>query len=175
MNALRWMEAEETDEGVPGPHGTRLVRALGEEGLRAAAALVANEYWNQGVERERLVRAMRGSTVVVGALDGEGRVVATARALSDGARSAWIGDVCVAEEWRGKGLGQAVVALLLEHPRVRDADRVRLNTRDAQGLYERFGFVDTQAEQRAKRAPPSTEMVRRSSEAAGRDPSRAGG
>jgi hypothetical protein len=44
---------------------------------------------------------------------------------------------------------------------VRDVDRVRLNTRDAQTLYERFGFIDTQKEQRKKKAPPSTEMVLR--------------
>ena len=99
--------------------------------------------------------------MLVGALDPEGRLVATARALSDGARSAWVGDVCVTKAWRGKGLGQAIVALLLEHPRMRDTDRVRLNTRDAQTLYERFGFVDTQKEQQEKKAQPSTEMVLR--------------
>jgi ribosomal protein S18 acetylase RimI-like enzyme len=69
--------------------------------------------------------------------------------------------VCVAKAWRGKGLGLAVVRWLLAHPRVRDADRVRLNTRDAQSLYERLGFVDTQREQREERAPPSSEMVLR--------------
>jgi len=146
---------------MKGPHGTRLVFELGEDAVRAAVALVADEYWNEGVDRERLARAMRGSTVMVGVLDPEGRLVATARALSDGARSAWVGDVCVARAWRGKGLGQAIVEALLAHPRVRDADRVRLNTRDAQGLYERFGFVDTRKEQREKRAHPSTEMVLR--------------
>jgi predicted GNAT family N-acyltransferase len=158
---LRSVESIERERGVPGPHGTRLVRELGEEQIRVAVALVADEYWNVGVDRERLARAMRGSTVLVGALDAQGRLVATARALSDGARSAWVGDVCVAKEWRGKGLGQAVVGLLLEHPAVVDTDRVRLNTRDAQGLYERFGFVDTQKEQREKKAQPSTEMVLR--------------
>jgi ribosomal protein S18 acetylase RimI-like enzyme len=157
-SALRSVERVEC---VPGPGGTRLVCELAEAEVLAAAALVAGEYWNVGVEPERLARAMRGSTVLVGALDPEGRLVATARALSDGARSAWVGDVCVAKEWRGKGLGQAVVGLLLEHPRVRDADRVRLNTRDAQDLYARFGFVDTQKEQRDKKAQPSTEMVLR--------------
>jgi len=146
---------------MKGPHRTRLVFELGEDAVRAAVALVADEYWNEGVDRERLARAMRGSTVMVGVLDPEGRLVATARALSDGARSAWVGDVCVARAWRGKGLGQAIVEALLAHPRVRDADRVRLNTRDAQGLYERFGFVDTRKEQREKRAHPSTEMVLR--------------
>jgi ribosomal protein S18 acetylase RimI-like enzyme len=72
-------------------------------------------------------------------------------------RSAWIGDVCVAQPWRGRGIGIAVVRLLLDHPRVHDADHVRLNTRDAQRLYAKLGFVDASAE----RAFPSTEMILR--------------
>jgi predicted GNAT family N-acyltransferase len=131
---------------------------LGERDAADAAALVADEYGNVGVPRERLERAMRGSTTLVGARDRDGRLVATARALSDGARAAWVGDVCVARAWRGRGLGEAVVRSLLDHPTVRDADRVRLNTRDAQALYARLGFVETLG-----RAGPfvSTEMILR--------------
>jgi len=132
--------------------------ALSDDDAADAAALVAGEYWNVGVAPERLERAMRGSTALVGARDRSGRLVAVARALSDGARSAWVGDVCVAPDWRGRGLGQAVVRSLLDHPRVRDADRVRLNTRDAQSLYARLGFVET----RNDPGPlVSTEMVLR--------------
>jgi ribosomal protein S18 acetylase RimI-like enzyme len=138
--------------------GVRILDAPSEAHLEEAAALVETEYWNEGVARDRLVRAMLGSTVCVVAIDDEGEVVATARALSDGARSAWVGDVCVAPAWRGRGVGKAVVRALLEHPRVRDADRVRLNTRDAQSLYTAFGFVETLTE---KRAFPSHEMVLR--------------
>jgi GNAT superfamily N-acetyltransferase len=143
---------------LPGPAGTRLVTDPSEAHVEEAAALVESEYWNEGVPRERLVRAMLGSTVVVVALDAEGSVVATARALSDGARSAWLGDVCVGRAWRGKGVGKAVVKAVLEHPGVKDADRVRLNTRDAQRLYAELGFVETLKE---RRPYPSVEMVRR--------------
>jgi ribosomal protein S18 acetylase RimI-like enzyme len=146
------------DPVFAGPHGTRLVYALDEGAIREAALLVQHEYWNEGVALERLERAMRGSTALVGAKDDGGRLVAVARALSDGARSAWIGDVCVARPWRGRGLGLAVVRLLLDHPRVRDADRVRLNTRDAQALYRKLGFVETLGEVRPH---PSHEMVLR--------------
>ena len=136
----------------------RLLTDPGEDALRRAAALVEGEYWNEGVPLERLVRAFRASTAVVVAVDPAGEVVATARALSDGVRSAWVGDVCVAKSWRGRGLGKAVTRTLLEHPMLRDTDRVRLNTRDAQTLYERFGFVATVGE---KRPYPSVEMVLR--------------
>jgi ribosomal protein S18 acetylase RimI-like enzyme len=67
-------------------------------------------------------------------------LVATARANSDGARHAYVADVAVAPEYRGRGLGDAVVRLLLEHPAVRGAGLVRLATADAQPFYERFGF-----------------------------------
>jgi nitroimidazol reductase NimA-like FMN-containing flavoprotein (pyridoxamine 5'-phosphate oxidase superfamily)/ribosomal protein S18 acetylase RimI-like enzyme len=147
-----------TPAWLAGPGGTRLVCALGEPDVGPAAALVAGEYWNAGVPEERLASAMRASTALVGARDGEGHLIATARALSDGVRSAWVGDVCVARAWRGRGLGQAVVGLLLDHPRVRAVDRVRLNTRDAQTLYERYGFVETAKEVRPY---PSAEMVLR--------------
>ena len=39
-------------------------------------------------------------------------------------------------------MGQAIVRLLLDHPAVRRAKTVWLGTRDAHGLYRRFGFVD---------------------------------
>jgi len=147
-------------EGITatGPHGTTLVAALDDAGIRDAVALVEHEYWNEGIPAERLERAMRGSTVVVAARAPEGRLVAVARALSDGARAAWVGDVCVARDWRGRGVGEALVRFLLDHPRVRDADRVRLNTRDAQPLYARLGFVETMKEQRPY---PSVEMILR--------------
>jgi nitroimidazol reductase NimA-like FMN-containing flavoprotein (pyridoxamine 5'-phosphate oxidase superfamily)/GNAT superfamily N-acetyltransferase len=141
-----------------GPEATRLVCALDEVDVREAAALLAGEYWNEDTERARIEGAMRGSSAVVGARAPDGAIVAVARALSDGARSAWVGDVCVSREWRGRGVGQAVVRLLLDHPSVRGADRIRLNTRDAQSLYTRFGFVDAAAE---RRTYPSTEMILR--------------
>jgi ribosomal protein S18 acetylase RimI-like enzyme/nitroimidazol reductase NimA-like FMN-containing flavoprotein (pyridoxamine 5'-phosphate oxidase superfamily) len=148
-----------TPAWLVGPAGTRLVGALEDGEVDEAVALVAGEYWNEGVAPERLARAMRASAALVGAREVEsGRLVATARAVSDGARNALVCDVAVAKEWRGRGLGKAVVRLVLDHPAVRDADRVRLGTRDAQKLYERFGFVDVAAEPRPY---VSTQMIRR--------------
>ncbi len=90
---------------------------------------------------------MRQSTAWVGA-EADGRLVACARALSDGVSWAGIYDVCVAPAWRRRGVGEAVVRLLLDHPAVRRARRAWLRTRDAQAFYRRFGFV------RREEAPP---------------------
>lgn len=134
------------------------VGTLRDDEVPAAARLVAGEYWNEGVAPARIERAMARSTLLVGARDADGRVIATARALSDGARYAWVGDVCVARDWRGCGVGRAVVAFLLDHPDVRDSHRVALATRDAQRLYASFGFVDVATE---RRPYPSTQMILR--------------
>jgi ribosomal protein S18 acetylase RimI-like enzyme/nitroimidazol reductase NimA-like FMN-containing flavoprotein (pyridoxamine 5'-phosphate oxidase superfamily) len=131
--------------------------ALEPRDIDAAVHLLAPEYWNDIHPRARIAGAIAGSSVFVGARV-DGKLVACARAISDGHKYAWIYDVVVAPEWRGCGLGQAVMRLCLDHPRVRGAARVLLQTRDAQPLYRKLGFIE-EAE-----APPrpyrSTGMLR---------------
>ena len=81
------------------------------------------------------------------------RLIATGRAVGDGERVTYLMEIAVAERWRGRGLGKAIVQLLLDHPRVRDTRRVLLRTRDAQEFYRAFGFVES-------RDLPGTEMMR---------------
>jgi ribosomal protein S18 acetylase RimI-like enzyme len=128
--------------------GARLVCALDprdEKSIDAAVALLAGCYWNAGVVPERIARAHRGAAAWVGARDRDGALIASARAISDGARHAWIHDVIVAPAWRGRGLGRALMRLLLDHPSVRGAELVRLATLDAQRLYREVGFADESA------------------------------
>ena len=131
--------------------------ALDAGDVDAAVALLAPEYWNDVHPKERIAGAIAGSPVFVGARV-DGKLVACARAISDGHKYAWVYDVVVAPEWRGCGLGQRVMRLCLEHPRVRGAWHVLLQTRDAQPLYRKLGFIE-EAE-----APPrpyrSTGMLR---------------
>jgi nitroimidazol reductase NimA-like FMN-containing flavoprotein (pyridoxamine 5'-phosphate oxidase superfamily)/GNAT superfamily N-acetyltransferase len=145
-----------------GPAGVRLCCALGleergEEDLAQAVALLRPAYWNQGVTEEALARAQRGADAWVGARDEAGRLVATARAVSDGGKHAWLYDVMVAPAWRGRGVGRAVVGLLLGHPAVRGAEVVHLKTKDAQKLYRGLGFIS--AAELPPRGYVSEEMV----------------
>lgn len=123
-----------------GPADTWFEPELGPADVAAAVDLLQGQYWTRGESRELLARAQLGASAWVGARDGAGRLIATARANSDGARHAYIADVAVAPELRGRGVGQALVQLLLDHPAVRGAGLVRLGTADAQEFYRRFGF-----------------------------------
>jgi ribosomal protein S18 acetylase RimI-like enzyme len=137
-----------------------LAPALGSnEDLRVVVDWLEDAYWNVGrVSRADIAAAHRGSCAWVGARGPRGELVATARAISDGAKHAWIYDVMVAPEWRGRRLGVAVTRLLVDHPAVRGARFVWLATRDAQGVYAKLGFVDKG--ELPPRPYTSTEMVR---------------
>jgi ribosomal protein S18 acetylase RimI-like enzyme len=93
----------------------------------------------------------------VGARDGEGALISSARAIADGGKCAWVYDVWVRPDWRRRGLARAVMRLLLEHPAVRGCRLLRLGTRDAQALYAGFGFVPVG--QLPPRPYSTTEMV----------------
>lgn len=150
----------EANPQVPAPpflaaEGVTLHAALGPEDAPAVEALLHGEYWWEEVPRELIGPVHREATAWVGARAGDGALAASARAVAD-ARTAWIYDVVVARPFRGRGLGKRLMALLLDHPAVRRARTVRLVTRDAQGLYARFGFVDAAGR---RRFAASSEMV----------------
>ena len=67
--------------------------------------------------------------------------------------------VVVAPAWRGRGVGEAMMRLLLAHPAVRRVRRVYLGTRDAQRFYERLGFGDRNTLETKQKPYVSTEMV----------------
>lgn len=123
------------------PDVVRLRVAPGEAHAAGIPALVGPTYWNAGMSDDELVRAHLGATAWIVALHGD-RLVATARAVADGAKWAWIYDVVVDPDWRGRGVGDAVMRTLLDHPAVRGVRGVWLATKDAMGFYARLGFVE---------------------------------
>jgi GNAT superfamily N-acetyltransferase len=102
-------------------------------------AWLAGTYWSPGIGREQVERAAQHSAVVVGAYVG-GRQVGYCRAVSDRTRFAWLADVFVADDHRGRGLGRAMVRFLLDHPDLTNVNKWLLGTRDAHGVYAALGF-----------------------------------
>jgi GNAT superfamily N-acetyltransferase len=97
-------------------------------------------YWVPGRSRETIERLVRESTLVIAAYGPNGELVGFCRVMSDASNMAWLGDVFVLQEHRGKGIGVEIIREAVEDPRYRDC-LWYLNTRDAHSLYERFGFT----------------------------------
>jgi GNAT superfamily N-acetyltransferase len=121
--------------------------------------LSEHAYWAMGRERQRQVDLNRAAWRVVG-LYRDDRQLGYARVVSDGASLAYLADLFVLEEARGRGLGAEIVRELVERGPLASL-RWLLHTRDAHGLYERFGFtapptpvLDRPAQAAAKREEP---------------------
>ena len=95
-------------------------------------------YWALGRDRDTVERLVRESARVLGVYRGDEQV-GFARVVSDGTAMAWLGDVFVLPEHRGRGLGAELVREAVEYPAHHDLTWF-LNTRDAHPLYAKFGF-----------------------------------
>jgi GNAT superfamily N-acetyltransferase len=107
--------------------------------LDRICAWLATSYWASDRDRAQVERSLAGS-LPYGVYAPGGEQVALARATTDEATFAWIGDVIVDEAWRGKGIGTWMMRGVVEHLTGLGVPRLVLATRDAHGVYERVGF-----------------------------------
>jgi GNAT superfamily N-acetyltransferase len=102
---------------------------------------LANEsYWAAGRPRTVVERLIREADRVVGAYDGD-RQIGFARAFTDGATLAYLADVYVLPDYRGRGVAAELVRAMVEDGPYSGL-RWLLHTKDAHGLYRRFGFAE---------------------------------
>jgi len=112
----------------------------------AAHAYLSRSYWSPGIPLATVERAIANSLCV--AVFHGGEQVAMARLLTDFATHAYLADVYVLEEHRGKGLSKAMLAHLQNRPDLQGLRRWMLFTRDAHALYAQFGWQGTQHPER---------------------------
>ncbi len=106
--------------------------------VEAIHSYLARAYWCEGIPRRTLERAIANS-LCFGLFQGKDQV-GLARVITDSATYAYLCDVYVLEDHRGKGLGKWLMECVLAHPACPGLRRFSLATRDAHGLYRQFGF-----------------------------------
>jgi GNAT superfamily N-acetyltransferase len=113
--------------------------------------LSTEAYWGKTRTREVFERQVREAARVMGLYLGK-ELVGFERAFTDG-MVVYLADVYVLSEHRGRGLGVELVRAMVDEGPLRDL-RWLLHTRDAHGLYEKFGFGPP-SERVMERPPPS--------------------
>lgn len=108
--------------------------------LDAIHRILAGTYWSPDIRREVVAEALRNSITAVAIDDATGETVGLARVVTDRATFAWLCDVFVLEAWRGQGISRRLIEALERHPDLQTLRRWCLATRDAHGLYEKFGY-----------------------------------
>ena len=106
--------------------------------INAITDMLTRAYWAKGRPREHTERAFANS-LVFGVYEGE-RQIGFARVVSDYAIFAYLCDVFIHEEYRGRGLGKWLMETIHGHPDLQGLRRWALITSDAHGLYQQFGW-----------------------------------
>lgn len=99
-------------------------------------------YWSKGIAREIVQRAVNYSLCFGVYTGGDGRApqIGFARVTTDFAKQAYLADVFILRSHRKRNLGKWLVQTILAHPDLQTITTWHLHTRDAQGLYQRYGF-----------------------------------
>jgi GNAT superfamily N-acetyltransferase len=96
-------------------------------------------YWSKGISRETFDRALDNSLNFTAR---RGTTLAGfARVVTDRATFAWLCDVFVLPAHRGRGVSRRLMDAVMAHPELAGLRNFLLATRDAHGLYEKFGFT----------------------------------
>ena len=100
--------------------------------------LLSQTYWAADRSKALIERSIANS-LCFGAYLENGRQVAFARVITDYVSAYYICDVIVDSKYRGNGIGSALIQTIVEQSCF-ESMRGFLVTRDAHGLYRKFGF-----------------------------------
>lgn len=115
----------------------------GDIDVAATHAFLTQAYWCEGIPLSTVKRAIEHSLcVALLAQEGGqgGAQVGFARVVTDRTTFAYLCDVYVLQDHRGRGLAEWMIQSLLAHPDLQGLRRFMLFTRDAHPLYARHGF-----------------------------------
>ncbi len=101
--------------------------------------LSQDAYWSQGMPRAVFDTAIANSTTFA-AYTGE-QLAGFARVVTDGATFAWLCDVFVLPEHRGNGVSKILMDAVMARRDLKVVRNFLLATRDAHGLYAKYGFA----------------------------------
>jgi GNAT superfamily N-acetyltransferase len=102
--------------------------------------LSTRAYWSLNIPKETVQLAIQNS-LCFGIYEKQ-KQIGFARVISDLSTVAYLGDVYILEEYRGKGLSKWLIETVMNHPNLQGLRRWILLTADAHGLYRQFGWTN---------------------------------
>lgn len=95
--------------------------------------------WSKGIPYEKVEKTIRHS-LNFGLYDQDFQI-GYARVITDHATIAYLGDVFIITAYRGKGLSKLLMDTIMAYPDLQGLRRWILVTKDAHGLYNKFGWT----------------------------------
>lgn len=108
--------------------------------LKVIHGFLTSSYWATGRTVEQ-VQATIDNSLCFGVYV-DGRQIGFARVLTDTVAFAYLMDVFILEEYRGKGYAKILLKEIFSHTKLVDVQKWLLGTTDAHALYRQFGFTE---------------------------------
>jgi N-acetylglutamate synthase and related acetyltransferases len=102
-------------------------------------SLLAMSYWAYSRRRDVILKSLENSLCF--SLFEKDKQIGLARVVTDYSTFAYLCDVIIDEKYRHKGLGTWLMECIINHPDLQSLRLWCLITRDAHGLYRKFGFT----------------------------------
>lgn len=111
--------------------------------LAVVHEFLSRSYWANNIPFETVRRSIENS-LCFGLYEADEQI-GFARVVTDSATFAYLCDVFVIENKRGRGLSKWLMETILAHPESQNLRRWMLATKDAHGLYGQFDFTPLDA------------------------------
>ena len=95
-------------------------------------------YWAKGIPLSAVKKQIKNSFCF--GVYHNSKQIGYARVITDYVTLAYLCDVFIIEEYRGKGLSKILMEEILNHPKLKNVKSWMLATKDAHGLYKKYGF-----------------------------------
>lgn len=102
--------------------------------------LSEKSYWAKERSKD-LVEKSIANSLCFGAFMDNDEQVGFARVATDYVVFAWVMDVFVLDNFKGKGIGKQLFQTIVEYPLLKPVNGIGLRTEDAQEFYRQFGFI----------------------------------
>ena len=96
-------------------------------------------YWAKGRTMQAVQKAIENS-LCFGIYGPRDHFAGFARVVTDYTIFAYLMDLFVLEKYRKQGVGKQLMDAIVNHPMLQDIRFWRLDTKDAHGLYQQYGF-----------------------------------
>jgi len=121
--------------------GYRISSNKSDMNIESIHDFISQSYWAKGIPIETLKKAISNS-LCFGLFSEDEMQVGFARMITDTATYAYLADVYILADHRGKGLSKWLMQEIMSHTDLQGLRRMTLATADAHGLYKKYGFSE---------------------------------
>ncbi len=109
-------------------------------------------YWAENISFDIVKKSIKNSMCF--GLYYYNEQIGFARLITDNSTFAYLADVFILEEHKGKGLSKWLMEIIMSHAELAGLRRWMLATKDAHGLYEKYGFTELKKPERIMEYKP---------------------